>query len=98
MRTEQGQIPGQTVVDELRVDGICTGSLVVESGGVLHLHGMCEGIVVREGGIAFIYGTCVGNAVNEGGVIEVYGVVTGKLDQSGGTTVVHTDAVIKSMD
>jgi len=40
MRTEQGQIPGQTVVDELRVDGICTGPLIVESGGVLHLRGV----------------------------------------------------------
>jgi hypothetical protein len=98
MRREQGQIPGQTVVDELRVDGICTGPLVVESGGVLHLGGMCDGIIVREGGTAFIRGTCVGDAVNEGGVIEVYGVVTGRLDQSRGTTVVHADAVIKSTD
>lgn len=96
MRSEIGRIDGDIEVKEnFTLIGTVTGNILVTTGGVLHLHGICfKNVIVRHGGTAKLYGKVSGDAINEGGSLEVQGTVNGAVRTVNGITIVSSTAVV----
>ena len=76
--------------------GTTTESIFVLEGGILALHGVCEGdVVVESEGEAYIYGTVEGNVANQGGHVEIYGTVEGTVQKTDQDTTIHESADVR---
>ena len=97
MKTESGKIEGDyRVTGPFQLNGMATGNVTVEGGGVFHLNGTVVGtLTVEAGGAAIVRGTVGGNVVNDGGSVEIFGVVRGSVI---GTATIDVNAVLGSLE
>ena len=84
------------MMDDLLLNGIITGKLIVTGGCFANVRGIVKGdILVERGGKLELYGTASGGVTNDGGIVEIFGRVSGGLIKLSGHTVVHNEAVIE---
>ena len=97
MRTEQGKIEGDLVLEDgLQLQGMVTGNTNVKNGGTLELRGTClRNLFLEEGAEVQLYGTVVGSVTNRGGRLLIYGVVKGDVRTLAGETWIDPKAVIE---
>ena len=96
MRIVNLLVPGWVVTDDVQLNGLAEGDLVVSSSATLELNGTVIGtVIVKEGGRATISGTIKGGVVNEGGEVTVLGVVDYISDIGGTRTFVDPLAVVR---
>ncbi|GEQ76711.1 hypothetical protein CTTA_3716 [Comamonas testosteroni] len=81
MNSENGKIEGSITVNaDFELNGMVTGSVVVEVGAFFRLNGMVLGdLILKAGSEAEVNGVLQGNAINEAGKLTVAGVVKGSL-------------------
>jgi len=89
------KIEGNLLVSEdLKINGVVAGNIVVASGASLHLCGMCAGnVVIEKGASASITGFVRGDVINRG-TIEIYGMVQGNVRSKEGKVLFSADSVI----
>jgi hypothetical protein len=85
----------QRVTTHWAFDGMVLGSVVVEAGGTLVLHGVIGGnLDVLAGGSAVVHGVVGGIVTNHGGTVEVIG-AAGAVVPFAGTTRIDPRAYIR---
>ncbi|WP_019277229.1 polymer-forming cytoskeletal protein [Vibrio coralliilyticus] len=96
MKFENGMISGDlTVEEELTLNGMVTGNIVVLDEAKLILNGTCNGsLEIQNGSEVDISGVVQGDINNLGGILRINGVVQGDVSDAG-TTVVSEGAEVK---
>ena len=81
--------------DEVALTGMAAGDVVVASGGVLHLEGMCcRSLRIEQNGTVWLRGTVIGDVINAGGSLNVHGTIQGQLVDPNALAVIHPGAMI----
>ena len=94
MKLENGKIEGDLVVSEdLQLNGMVTGNIIVTDSAKLLLNGMCLGSVHIEGdSTAIVHGIVQENIENSNGTLHVYGTVNGDVISGSGETKISSEA------
>jgi cytoskeletal protein CcmA (bactofilin family) len=95
MKTENGKIEGDYIVDDVVVmNGMVTGTIRIDPNATLTLHGICCGdLIVAKGGTAAVHGAVSGDIVNEG-ILHLEGTVNGNVRSKHGTLQRFPKAVV----
>jgi cytoskeletal protein CcmA (bactofilin family) len=94
MKVENGKIRGDHELrGNLRLKGMCTGTITVFEGARLMLDGTCKKLRILDGGEAVVHGTVANTVRNTGGDVEIYGKAR-HIDTTSGNTYIDQDAEV----